>query len=49
MSGTWLRIAGGTGLAAAAAALSYPTLLRRPCLTWGGGLGQPDPAAPART
>src|SRR5499427_8295475 len=35
MSGTWLRIAGGAGLAAAVAALSYPTLFRRPCLTWG--------------
>ena len=35
MSGTWLRIAGGAGLAVAAAALSYPTLFRRPCLTWG--------------
>ncbi len=34
MSGTWLRIA-GAGLAVAAAALSYPTLFRRPCLTWG--------------
>jgi len=35
MSGTWLRIAGGAGLAAAAAALSYPWLFRRACLTWG--------------
>jgi hypothetical protein len=35
MGGTWLRIAGGAGLAVATAALSYPTLLRRPCLTWG--------------
>jgi hypothetical protein len=35
MSGAWLRIAGGAGLAAAAAALSYPWLFRRPCLTWG--------------
>src|SRR5215831_15599978 len=35
MSGTWLRIAGGAGLAAAAAALSYPWLFRRQCLTWG--------------
>ena len=35
MGGTWLRIAGGAGLAAAVAALSYPTLFRRPCLTWG--------------
>jgi hypothetical protein len=35
MSGTWLRIAGGAGLAVAAAALSYPALFRRPCLTWG--------------
>jgi hypothetical protein len=35
MSGTWLRIAGGAGLVAAAAALSYPWLFRRPCLTWG--------------
>ena len=29
MSGTWLRIGGGAGLAAAAAALSYPWLLSR--------------------
>ncbi len=35
MSGTWLRIAGGAGLVAAAAALSYPWLFRRQCLTWG--------------
>jgi hypothetical protein len=35
MSGSWLRIAGGAGLAAAAAALSYPWLFRRQCLTWG--------------
>src|SRR6516162_2721926 len=35
MSGAWLRIAGGAGLAAAAAAVSYPWLFRRPCLTWG--------------
>ena len=35
MSGAWLRIAGGAGLAGAAAALSYPWLFRRPCLTWG--------------
>jgi hypothetical protein len=35
MSGAWLRIAGGAGLAVAAAALSYPWLFRRPCLTWG--------------
>jgi hypothetical protein len=35
MSGAWLRVAGGAGLAVAAAALSYPWLLRRPCLTWG--------------
>ena len=35
MGGTWLRIAGGAGLAVAAAALSYPALFRRPCLTWG--------------
>jgi hypothetical protein len=30
-----LRLAGGAALAAAAAALSYPWLFRRPCLTWG--------------
>jgi hypothetical protein len=42
MSRTWLRIAGGAGLAAAAAALSYPTLFRRPCLTWGA---MPEEAA----
>ena len=35
MSGAWLRVAGGAGLAVAAAALSYPWLLRRPFLTWG--------------
>jgi len=35
MSGTWLRIAGGAGLVAAAVAVSYPWLFRRPCLTWG--------------
>jgi hypothetical protein len=35
MSGAGLRIAGGAGLVVAAAALSYPWLLRRPCLTWG--------------
>ena len=35
MSGTGLRIVGGAGLAVAVAALSYPSLLRRPCLTWG--------------
>jgi hypothetical protein len=35
MSGAWLRIAGGAGLAVAAAAVSYPWLFRRPCLTWG--------------
>jgi hypothetical protein len=35
MSGSWLRIAGGAGLAVAAAALSYPWLFRRQCLTWG--------------
>ncbi|HEY7362445.1 MAG TPA: hypothetical protein VH642_16635, partial [Streptosporangiaceae bacterium] len=35
MSGAWLRVAGGAGLAAAAAALSYPWLFRRQCLTWG--------------
>jgi len=42
MSGTWLRIAGGAGVAAAAAALSYPWLFRRQCLTWGA---TPDEAA----
>jgi len=35
MSGAGLRLAGGAGLVAAAAALSYPWLFRRPCLTWG--------------
>ena len=35
MSGIWLRIACGAGVTAAAAALSYPWLFRRPCLTWG--------------
>ena len=35
MGGAWLRVAGGAGLAVAAAALSYPWLFRRPCLTWG--------------
>jgi len=35
MSRTWLRITGGAGLAGAAAALSYPWLFRRTCLTWG--------------
>ena len=35
MAVTGLRLAGGAALAAAAAALSYPWLFRRPCLTWG--------------
>jgi hypothetical protein len=35
MSRGWTRIAGGAGLAVGAAALSYPLLLRRWCLTWG--------------
>lgn len=35
MSRGWTRIAGGAGLAAGAAALSYPLLFRRRCLTWG--------------
>jgi len=35
MSGAGLRLAGGAGLVVAAAALSYPWLFRRPCLTWG--------------
>jgi hypothetical protein len=35
MRGAWLRVAGGAGLAVAVAALSYPWLFRRPCLTWG--------------
>jgi hypothetical protein len=35
MSRGWTRIAGGAGLAAGAAALSYPLLFRRRCLIWG--------------
>jgi len=35
MSRGWTRIAGRAGLAAGAAALSYPLLFRRRCLTWG--------------
>lgn len=35
MNRGWTRIAGGAGLAAGAAALSYPLLFRRWCLTWG--------------
>jgi hypothetical protein len=35
MSSAGLRLTAGAGLAAAAAARSYPWLFRRPCLTWG--------------
>lgn len=34
MSTRWIRVAGGAGLAAGAAALSYPLLFRGRCLTW---------------
>ena len=37
----WTRITGGAGLAAGAAALSYPLLFRQRCLTWGA---RPDEA-----
>jgi hypothetical protein len=40
MSGGRMRIIGGAGLAAGAAALSYPLLLRRWCLTWGARPGE---------
>jgi hypothetical protein len=46
MSGTWLRIAGGAGLAVAAAAVSYPWLFRRPCLTWGATPEEADRELP---
>jgi hypothetical protein len=35
MTRGWSRITGGAGLAAGAAALSYPLLFRRWCLNWG--------------
>ncbi len=35
MSARWIKIAGGAGLAAGAAALSYPILFRGKCLNWG--------------
>jgi hypothetical protein len=40
MSGGRMRIIGGAGLAAGAAALSYPLLFRRWCLTWGARPGE---------
>jgi hypothetical protein len=40
MSGGRARIIGVAGLAAGAAALSYPLLLRRRCLTWGARPGE---------
>jgi hypothetical protein len=40
MSGGRMRIIGAAGLAAGAAALSYPLLFRRWCLTWGARPGE---------
>ena len=35
MSTRWIKIVGGAGLAAGAAAVSYPILFRGKCLNWG--------------
>jgi hypothetical protein len=35
MSTRWIKIVGGAGLAAGAAAVSYPVLFRGKCLNWG--------------